>query len=433
MGCVPRVQINMAESSSSGQQQLVFDLQVSKRKRKSYGREEKLKTLKFYRDNGRNLYKTCKRFSLNTKTVLRWIKDEEKIRSRSKGSKRVKFERKAMYPEMEEKLYTEYKVLRAKGLKVKGWWFRTRVKEILEEIEPDANFQFSDGWFLSFKKRHKISLRRPTNTAQKEPEDKRSAVMIFHRNIRQKASEGEQVGPLGQWKLHQIANMDQTPLSFSFCDGDTYADKGESSVWVRGGGSGLDKRQCTVQLTLFANGENYVKPMIIFRGTGKRIPFSERVTYDKKVVVRFQQNAWCDEEVMKFWVTHCWKPACNGPMHLILDVHRAQTTEDVQMMLKKECNTDVTYVPGGCTSLVQPVDVTFNRPFKTIVEQLATKHMQENLDAYVHGTIIASARRVLFTKWVGQAWEETCANKDMVVRSSRNVVFPHQLMDQKMI
>ena len=26
----------------------------------------------------------------------------------------------------------------------------------------------------------------------------------------------------------------------------------------------------------------------------------------------------------------CWKPACNGPMCLILDVHRAQKTEAVQ-------------------------------------------------------------------------------------------------------
>ena len=79
---------------------------------------------------------------------------------------------------------------------------------------PTSSFLMA-GSFLS-KKRHKISLRLPTKTAQKEPEDKRSAVMLFHRNIRQKASEGEQVGPLGQWNLHQIAYMDQNPLPFSF-------------------------------------------------------------------------------------------------------------------------------------------------------------------------------------------------------------------------
>ena len=83
---------NMAESFSSKQ---ILDLKAVKRNRKSYGREEKLKTLKFYWDNGHNLYKTTY-FSLNTKTVLRWIEDEEKIWSSSKRSKWVKFERKAM-------------------------------------------------------------------------------------------------------------------------------------------------------------------------------------------------------------------------------------------------------------------------------------------------------------------------------------------------
>ena len=36
-------------------------------------------------------------------------KDDENIRGSSKGSKRVKFERRAQYPEMEAKLYSEYK------------------------------------------------------------------------------------------------------------------------------------------------------------------------------------------------------------------------------------------------------------------------------------------------------------------------------------
>ncbi len=47
--------------------------------------------------------------------------------------------------------------------------------------------------------------------------------------------------------------------------------------------------------------------------------------------------------------------------------------------------------------------------------------MQENLDAYVRGQINASARRVLFTKLVGEAWDEVISNKEMIVRSFRQV------------
>ena len=79
------------------------------------------------------------------------------------------------------------------------------------------------------------------------------------------------------------------------------------------------------------------------------------------------------------WIKNCWKQACSGPMHLVLDVHRAQKTEEIQDLLKAESNISVMYVPGGCTSLVQPVDVSFNKPFKSAVERQATQHMQERI------------------------------------------------------
>jgi hypothetical protein len=88
---------------------------------------------------------------------------------------------------------------------------------------------------------------------------------------------------------------------------------------------------------------------------GKRIRLTETVQYDSRVVVKFQENAWCDEAIMRFWVKRCWKPACTDAMHLILDVHRAQKTEAIQDLFRDECHTDVTYVPGlskFCISVV---------------------------------------------------------------------------------
>jgi hypothetical protein len=45
--------------------------------------------------------------------------------------------------------------------------------------------------------------------------------------------------------------------------------------------------------------------------------------------------------------------------------------------------------------------------------------MQENLQGYVQGKFDASTRRILFTQWVGQAWEEVSADKEMAKRSFR--------------
>ena len=116
----------------------------------------------------------------------------------------------------------------------------------------------------------------------------------------------------------------------------------------------------------------------------------------------FQEKAWCDEKVMKEWITQQWIPASEGQMLLIIDVHRAQKTENIIQMFKK-CQTDVEYVPpgmqhairvivqsihcAGATFLVQPLDVSVNAPFKKLVEDQATKHLQDNLESYISGKV----------------------------------------------
>ena len=104
-------------------------------------------------------------------------------------------------------------------------------------------------------------------------------------------------------------------------------------------------------------------------------------------------------------------------MMLVMDVHKAQTTDTIKHMLRSVCNTEPVLVPPGTTSLVQPVDVVFNAPFKAAIEEKATAHLQDNLNDYVTGKISASDRRVLFTKWVGQSWADLSTNQQMTIHS----------------
>ena len=100
-----------------------------------------------------------------------------------------------------------------------------------------------------------------------------------------------------------------------------------------------------------------------------------------------------------------WKPSCEGEMLLVADVHRAQNTKAIIKLLQERCNTEIEFVPPGATSLVQPMDVVFNAPFKAAVDKLATDHLPSNVEAYLRGEINASQRCILLTKWIGQAWE----------------------------
>ena len=127
----------------------------------------------------------------------------------------------------------------------------------------------------------------------------------------------------------------------------------------------------------------------------------------------FQKKAWCDEQVMLGWIQQQWKTVCDGDMLLILDVHKPQKTDTIVEKFSST-KTSTVYIP---TSIIQPLDVSINAPFKAIINRLATDHCAQNLQAYVEGTIPASERRVLLSQWVGQLWEELSAKKVMVKRS----------------
>ena len=73
----------------------------------------------------------------------------------------------------------------------------------------------------------------------------------------------------GNFKASDLANMDQAPLPFVLDDRKTYDKKRVKEAWTQSGQSRLDKRQATVvQLTVFADGVERVRPTVIFRGKG---------------------------------------------------------------------------------------------------------------------------------------------------------------------
>ena len=128
--------------------------------------------------------------------------------------------------------------------------------------------------------------------------------------------------------------------------------------------------------------------------------------YDRRVNVHFQENAWCDESVTTYFAHHCWKPHVEAPTLLILDEHKAQETDALMDIYRLECRTTPVLVPDECTSLVQPLDIVFNAPFKSKINAFATQHLQEHLNEYLHGKFTAGERRVLFTKWIREVWAE---------------------------
>ena len=73
-------------------------------------------------------------------------------------------------------------------------------------------------------------------------------------------------------------------------------------------------------------------------------------------------------------------------------------------------------MPPGCTSKVQSLDVSINKPFKDYLRTQFGKHRDENIELYINNKLTSSKRQVLVTKWVAKAWEKIKINKEMIIR-----------------
>ena len=182
------------------------------------------------------------------------------------------------YPLAAKLLIAEFKLRRAKGSKISKLWLKTKMKQKIESCygkEVADKFKASNNWFQRFKRRHKISLRRRTNKKKNAANDGRETIQRFHRDLR-KAVKSKRRRDMsfvadetyGRWLPKNRLNVDQVPLPFVVEQDQTYEFEGSKQVWISQPGSGLDKRQATLQLCIKAEGEQTVKPAIIFRGKG---------------------------------------------------------------------------------------------------------------------------------------------------------------------
>lgn len=83
------------------------------------------------------------------------------------------------------------------------------------------------------------------------------------------------------------------------------------------------------------------------------------------VRVNASLNGWMTAELYHWWLRQMYKPAIYGHYLLLVDNYRPHMTEESREMVVGECDSDLIFIPPGCTPLVQPIDVSINRPFKT--------------------------------------------------------------------
>ena len=123
-----------------------------------------------------------------------------------------------------------------------------------------------------------------------------------------------------------------------------------------------------VNIEIFTNRHAY---HYVSLSTGKRtgtIASRELPTLPAGLIYRVQEKAWFSEDIMLEWIEDVLKPyVANVPPGIVpilfLDsftVHKMGSVVNAIQAL----GVEVDFIPPGCTGMVQPVDVGYNKPFK---------------------------------------------------------------------
>ncbi|KAH7956139.1 hypothetical protein HPB52_006355 [Rhipicephalus sanguineus] len=171
------------------------------------------------------------------------------------------------------------------------------------------------------------------------------------------------------YTLYNMANMDQTMVRIDNPANRTNNVVGKSTIRIVN--TGCARRGFTVCLAAYATGHK-LPAFIIFKEQSGKIP--------ARALQAFAYQA---------------------------PIHKTQAATNAF----EEYDTDVLYVPAGCTSILQPADVYWNKPFKSTLQCLWEQYMREEARTPKGNLKKLSRQHVL--DFVAEAWaavpEETVA------------------------
>ncbi|CAI5990770.1 unnamed protein product [Closterium sp. NIES-65] len=130
-------------------------------------------------------------------------------------------------------------------------------------------------------------------------------------------------------------------------------------------------------------------------------------------VVQAQDNGWMDESAVQTWLSKEVLPHLNPQRGqnarremLVLDSYRGHIT---QTMLQPYRTHNITpaVTPAGCTSQIQPLDVSINRCFKAAVRaRYARWFMSEGIHLKTKKGNLLRPPHPVVLQWIAEAWDQ---------------------------
>ena len=146
--------------------------------------------------------------------------------------------------------------------------------------------------------------------------------------------------------------------------------------------TGHDKGRYTVVLSAMADGRK-LKPFVVLKGVR---PVAELQGVPGVLTID--------------WIKRAWGTLNFGRRMLVWDAYRCHLMPSVKKVVNKDTNSDLSVIPGGLTDLVQPADVSWNKPYKARYNQW----MATGEKSYTPAGHIRAPSKLLSLQWGKESW-----------------------------
>ena len=397
-------------------------------KRRQYSASYKLDVIREIENEEATEYSLEEKYKINRSLINKWKNNKKKISDAAVREHKniLKIRPSVKYTLLFTKLVVKLREARRKLHRVNFNWLLTQARILYKEEIGDSTVILGRHVIVNFLKKHNIKMRARQRNRKLPKESFRMDLQKWHvttreRLVRMGGEEADYDSKWGYFSPKQRFNVDQSPLPFAVNMSRTYhmfdegADKHKEKVWISQPGSGLDKRQCTLQICFSPVGPQ-PKLGIIFRGKGRKISEEEKASWHPDVDIYFQENAWADTKFSVEWAERTLKPCVENLKRFVLfcDNLTSQTHEDFKTKISSLGGV-VWYGLPNATDLWQPVDAGFGELLKTLINHKLTSWLEgeENADRWYGNStgFTAKERRILISNWAGEAYNVLVGQK----------------------
>jgi hypothetical protein len=178
--------------------------------------------------------------------------------------------------------------------------------------------------------------------------------------------------------INKVWNADQTAVFYEILPRKTIDESGTKTVWIRC--AGKEKERVSVML-LGASDGTKKKPFVVFKqikpsttealnkklnlrnGFGPKIWENiEKISKETGIKIYANSKGWFTSSIVCAWLNYNF-PFNKEPILLLLDDFSGHWTEEVSNTAKI-LNITIMKIPAGLTSICQPADISWNKPFK---------------------------------------------------------------------